>query len=101
MDKYKHIVSRDNRSVATDMIEEIDFLKDISVDTLEKFFNDNNLAIVEESRKKVPFYIRLTLPFAMLVYVILVVTSPFWFIITGNWWYKSFFITNWFSALHF
>jgi hypothetical protein len=56
-----------------------------------------------EEKKEVKGWIRLTLPFALILLVLMIVGLPFTFILTGKWSYgdgdKSR-IRNWFRALH-
>ena len=55
-----------------------------------------------EEKKEVKWWIRLTLPFALILFVLMIVGLPITFIITGKWGYgngdKSR-ILNWFRAL--
>lgn len=56
-----------------------------------------------EKQKPVKWYIRLTLPIAMLVWLGMFITLPIHFILYGTWGYslgKNNYIYNWFSQLH-
>lgn len=62
-----------------------------------------NIEFYSEENVTVKGWIRLSLPFAVLLFIVMLIGLPFVFIITGKWSYgngnKSI-ILNWFRALH-
>lgn len=71
-------------------------------DELEKRFEDLNMTFFYEEKKPVHFLIRLTLPFAIVVMLLMLIVSPITFLINGRWGYslgKSNVIFNWFRSL--
>jgi len=56
-----------------------------------------------EKQTNISLWIRLTLPFALILMIIMFVLAPFLFVLTGMWGYnlgQKNLIINWFRALH-
>jgi hypothetical protein len=53
----------------------------------------------EVAAKPVKFWVRLTLPFAIIAALLMIVFMPFTFIFTGQWGYSDKFGYNWFKSL--
>lgn len=65
-------------------------------------FIDLNLEFYCEKVKPVPVLLRLTLPFAIIVFLLMIISLPVVFLITGRWSYSlgdKNRILNWFRAL--
>lgn len=65
-------------------------------------FIDLNMEFYCEEKVPVSFWLRLSLPFAIVVAVLLFVGLPFNFLVTGKWGYslgEKNYILNWFRAL--
>jgi len=54
----------------------------------------------EVAVKPVKFWLRLTFPLAFILLLLMFVSIPFKFILTGKWLYEYNGIYNWFKALH-
>ena len=65
------------------------------------YLRKHNLSIVRKDLKKTPFYMRLTLPFALILMLSLLILLPFNYIITGSWYYKWKWLDKWFCAVGF
>jgi hypothetical protein len=77
-------------------------LKKLSSDELCDRFIELNLDFYSEELTPVPFYIRLTLPFAILTMFIMIIGIPIIFFITGEWNYsfsEKNRLLNWFRSL--
>ena len=63
-------------------------LNKIDSEELADRFIKLKLDFFTEEITPVPFYIRLTLPFAIIVLFLMFIFSPIYFLITGNWGYQ-------------
>lgn len=67
-----------------------------------KLIDDKSIDFYTEEQTPVKPLIRLTLPFAIILMILMLICSPILFIITGNWKYpltKDNRILNWFRSL--
>jgi len=76
-------------------------LKNLSVDDITDSLSTNDIVILQETRKPVPLLVRLTFPFGVVALLLLIITLPLKFMITGSWHYKWMGLNNWFKALGF
>ncbi len=76
-------------------------LKHLDTYDISDILQDKGLYIMQERIVTKPWWIRLTLPFGLILFLILLVVLPFKFMITGNWKYKLKWVQNWFNALGF
>ncbi len=77
-------------------------LKNVDSEELCDRFIDLKMEFYYEEKTKVPFWMRLTLPFALLLTIIMLLATPINFIFTGEWGYSlgdKNIILNWFRAL--
>ena len=82
--------------------EEFPELSKLDREELAKRFRRLNLEFYYEKQKPVKFWVRLTLPFALITYLIMFFSLPLNFIISGQWGYsfnKKNFILNWLRSL--
>lgn len=77
------------------------WLKNVSVTDIEDHLRGTQLGFVEEKSTPRPYWVRLSLPFALILMLILYVTLPIKFMITGTWNYKWNWLSNWFKAIGF
>jgi len=102
MRNFYKIITKNTFETAILLKENFDQFKNTSVEEIEdKLSSITNGLIFEEERTKVNPLIRLTLPFAFLLYLLMLITLPIKFILTGTWSYRSKFLTNWFNSLNF
>ena len=76
----------------------------LTQDEIERRFEEElDIYLYTEEEKPVPFWIRLTFPFAILVIICLYLFLPINFIFTGKWGYalNGTKIHNWFRMLKF
>ncbi len=76
-------------------------LNKYSVEEIEDELRSSNLEIYEEERIQNNILIRLTMPFALLTMLVLILLSPINYILSGHWGYKWLPLRNWFRALGF
>lgn len=89
-------------SAAFELRQRIPELKKLDNEIIIDYLRGSNLEFYKIEKKKTPFYIRLTLPFAIIFVILAFIFSPINFIITGHWNYgHNDKIINWLSALHF
>ena len=77
-------------------------LSQINSEELADRFIELGLEFYSEEKKPVPVWMRLTLPFALLLMIIMIIGTPIAFIFTGEWGYalgNENRILNWFRAL--
>lgn len=77
-------------------------LRHISNEDLADRFIDLNMDFYYEKTTPVPFLIRLTIPFAIALIILMLIALPITFIFTGEWGYslgKNNRILNWFRSL--
>jgi hypothetical protein len=77
-------------------------LKKLSKEELCDRFIELNLEFYSEEKTPVTFWLRLTLPFALIAMLIMIIGLPVMFLISGNWHYnlgEKCRLYNWFKAL--
>ena len=74
-------------------------LNKLNSDEIENRLRKSDIEIFTETKRPVKWWIRLTLPFAVIVWIILFVGLPITFIVRGEWGYKIDRIMNWFKQL--
>ena len=77
-------------------------LNQISSEELCDRFVDLNIDFYYEEKTTVSFWIRLTLPFAILLFLLMILALPIRFLIVGEWSYslgEKNILLNWFRAL--
>lgn len=79
-------------------------LKDISSEDLADRFRGLGIEFYTAERKPTPLLIRLTMPFAFTVFVVMIALSPLHYLATGRWRYRladNSKLMNWFEAVGF
>ena len=77
-------------------------LKKISREEMCDRFQSLDIDFYTQQKKPVNLLIRLTLPFAAILALLMIISLPFVFTLTGNWYYtetKKPIIKNWFKKL--
>jgi lipopolysaccharide export LptBFGC system permease protein LptF len=85
--KLKRVCSHNKYSFLPKFIETFPELKNIEYEELCKRWQSLNIDFYTEEKTKVKFWIRLTLPFALILMLFMLLALPFVFIITGTWGY--------------
>ena len=88
-----------NLSVAYKLKELIPELKGVYSEHIESYLRGSGLEFYETEKAKAPLLIRLTLPFAFIVFVAMLALLPISYIITGKWSYDVIWVKNWFKML--
>jgi hypothetical protein len=101
MAKFWKIKKQDYWNTAYELKKWIPKLKNEDIDDLVDNLRGSNLSFVLTESVDKPFWIRLSLPFGLIVWLILFITLPIKFMVTGTWNYKWLWLQNWFSALDF
>ena len=76
-------------------------LKKVDVDHICDHLRGTDMEFYYSEKKKTPFYIRLTMPFAIIAAVLMLLFMPVKYIITGTWGYQWQWLINWFRAVGF
>ncbi len=79
-------------------------LKNLTREELADRFSSLGIEFYTTERKPVPILIRLTMPFAFVTFVIMVLFMPLHYFITGHWHYSlkdNSKLMNWFDAVGF
>ena len=79
-------------------------LKNISSEEMADRFRKLNIEFYTTESKPVPLLVRLTMPFAFITLIAMLITAPIHFFITGEWKYKlktNGKLMNWFNAVGF
>jgi len=76
-------------------------LKNYYPDDVVSYLRCCSLEFYKKEKIKTNPLIRITLPFAFVFAIILIVISPISYIITGKWGYKMNWVGNWFKHLGF
>lgn len=79
-------------------------LKNLTREELADRFKSLGVEFYTAERKPVPILIRLTMPFAFITFVIMVLFMPLHYLITGRWHYRlkdNSKLMNWFDAVGF
>lgn len=81
--------------------EEFPELKGVSYEELCNRWANLGIELYTQKKKEVPFWTRLTLPFALITFVLMFISLPVVFILTGKWGFPvgKGKIYNWFKAL--
>lgn len=77
-------------------------LKNIGLEEMADRFIELDIEFYKEKKEVASAWIRLTLPFGLIMFVLMIIGTPINFIITGEWGYslgKKNIILNWFRAL--
>lgn len=101
MSNFWKIEKKDYYWTAIELKKYLPQLKSSSVDDIVDDLRGSGLGVIKQSSVPKPFWIRLTLPFGILFFIVLIITLPIKFMITGTWGYKCQWLTNWFKALGF
>jgi hypothetical protein len=101
MSNFWEIKKRDYYWTAIELKKYLPQLDGVETDRIVDHLRGSGLGIVSQRSKPKPFYIRLTLPFGLIFILLLVITLPIKFMITGTWNYEKQWMSNWFKALGF
>lgn len=77
-------------------------LSKIGSEEMADRFRNLNVHFYSEVKEPVKGYLRLTLPFALIMIILMYIGLPIWFVISGTWGYtmgRKSKILNWFNAL--
>lgn len=88
-------------SLAFDLKYKIPELRNVELDYIKHYLLQLRIEVYKSDLKTIPWYMRLTMPFALLMIVLLFIFSPFHFLITGRWSYDILWLQNWLSSLRF
>lgn len=86
---------------AIELKNRIPELSNIDTDDIVDNLRGSGIAVVKKQLNNTPPLLRLTLPFAIVVIILLLVFSPVKFMITGDWGYRWRWMENWFRAVGF
>lgn len=101
MGNFWKIKRQDYWNTAIELRKILPELNNAYTDDVVDNLRGSNLSFVMIESVKKSFWIRLSLPFGILTFLVLFITLPIKFMITGSWNYKWMWLQNWFSALGF
>jgi len=101
MKTFWRLRKKDLYTVAIDLKKSIPELQKLPADDIENYLRGLDMVFYYREKVNTSVLIRLTLPFAFILMIILFVLTPINYIITGHWGYKMKWLANWFSALGF
>jgi hypothetical protein len=101
MSNFWEIKKRDYRWTAIELKKHLPELKHSSIEDITDHLLGSNMGIVTQESKPIKGWVRLSLPFGLVFYAVLLLLLPVKFMFTGTWGYKSEWVTNWFKALGF
>jgi hypothetical protein len=100
--KLKRVWSRNNMTYIPKFRETFPELNKLSTEEMCDRWVSLGISFYSEEKAEVGGWIRLTLPFALVLYILMVIGLPFVFMIFGRWSYgggKKNWVLNWFRAL--
>ena len=100
--KLKRVWSYNRFNYIPNFKETFPELNDVSYEEMCDRWCSLGIDFYTEEKVEVKGWIRLTLPFALILYVLMLIGLPFVFIITGKWGYglgEKSRVMNWFKAL--
>ena len=86
---------------AMDLSKSIPELKNVSAEHISDHLRGTDLEFYYSERVETPFYIRLTMPFCLIVMIIFLILSPLNYIVTGKWGYRWVWLSNWVTSVGF
>lgn len=99
MKMYWNLRKCDSSFIAAHLRSEIPELKNVDIWKLENVINNLPIEFYKEDSVVTKWYIRLTLPVALLVMLLMLIFCPIKYIFTGSYGYKILFVRNWIKAL--
>jgi len=86
---------------AIELKDRLPELKNADTEMIADNLRGSKLNFYSRSEKKTPFWIRVTLPFAVICLLLLFLFMPINYFITGEWGYELEFFANWMRKLGF
>jgi hypothetical protein len=100
MKTYWRLKKMDKFSSAVELINRIPELKKINSEYIIDNMRGSNMEFYYKEEIKTSLLIRLTLPFALIIMLILLIVMPINYIISGKWGYKWLWFANWLESLN-
>lgn len=99
--KLKRVWSYNNMNYIKGFREEFPELKNVDSEELSDRFARLRIDWFQEVKQEVSIWVRLTLPFALILIILMAISLPFKFMITGIWGYElgGMKLYNWFKQL--
>lgn len=88
-------------SAAFELKRALPQLKKVFSDEIVDHLQGTGLEFRKAEKAKTPVLVRLTLPFALIAFVLFLVLLPVKYIFTGKWYYEWNWLENWFKSLGF
>lgn len=99
MSKFWRLRKQDYYNTAFVLKNRISELKNVDADYISDCLRGSDLEFYKKELIKTPILIRLTLPFALIIMLILLIGLPVNYIICGKWGYKWKWLSNWLRML--
>jgi hypothetical protein len=98
---YYRLKRKDDLSVAKQLRKTFPELKEMLIVEIEERLSELDFDFYQDEKVKASLLVRLTIPFALVLMVLLVAAMPINYMITGRWGYKWQWLSNWFRSLGF
>jgi hypothetical protein len=85
--------------VAIILQKRIPKLRNVSIYEISENLKGTGLSFLKQNEEKPSLLIRLSLPFGIVFYFLLVICIPFVYLIHGRWYYDKLWISNYFKKL--
>ena len=100
--KLKRVWSHNNWTYIPKFSETFPELKKVSYEEMCERWRSLGINFYSEERTEIKGWVRFTLPFALILFILMFISLPLLFMITGKWKYpngEKNLILNWFRAL--
>lgn len=101
MAKFWEIKTEDYYTTAFELQRRIPELNKVQTDKIVDHLRGSGMFVVRKRLVESTFWVRFTMPFALIVLIFLLIITPIKYIITGKWGYDNKSIANWFRSVGF
>lgn len=98
---YYRLKRKSDLDVAKQLRQAFPELKKMLIVEIEERLSELDFDFYQDEKLKTSLLVRLTIPFALVVMVVLIAVMPINYMITGRWGYKWEWLSNWFRSLGF
>jgi hypothetical protein len=101
MATFWRLQKQDYFFAAIELKKRIPELEQCDAEYLTSKLRGSNIQFYKTEKRETPLLIRLTLPFAIILFSVLFLLLPIKYVITGRWGYKVEWLQNWLRSLGF
>lgn len=96
---FWRVKKKSTNFLAYELRNAIPELERLTTEEVESYIRDLDVEFIYKEKVKAKPLIRLTLPFAFIVWLLMVMFLPVNYLIIGKWGYQNEFFENWFRSL--